>query len=142
MNHPIHPLLVHFPIACWSLSTLGDLATIFLPYPLVPIISLLLFVGCITAIIAMSAGLYEVSKIKDIESIQKTVDMHMYAAVLAWCFYCISLYFRWDNHFVNEFNLWATSTSVIGFISLMVAGWYGGILVYRHGVGTSNNKSL
>ncbi|WP_343251093.1 DUF2231 domain-containing protein, partial [Pseudoxanthomonas sp. KAs_5_3] len=25
MRHPLHPALVHFPIACWSLATAGDL---------------------------------------------------------------------------------------------------------------------
>ena len=26
MRHPLHPALVHFPIACWSLATAADLA--------------------------------------------------------------------------------------------------------------------
>ena len=26
MKHPLHPALVHFPIACWSLATLADIA--------------------------------------------------------------------------------------------------------------------
>ena len=29
MRHPIHPMLVHFPVATWSISTLGDIAGLF-----------------------------------------------------------------------------------------------------------------
>ena len=29
MSHPLHPALVHFPIACWSLATVTDLASLY-----------------------------------------------------------------------------------------------------------------
>ena len=134
MKHPIHPLVVHFPIACWSLSTLGDLTGILLPNSPTQLIVLLMFIGCISAVIAMAAGLYEIGKIKDIGPIEYIVDRHMYAAVTAWGFYSLSLYLRWDNGFSTEPNIWAITTSVIGFVSLIIAGWYGANLVYNHGV--------
>src|SRR5690606_40767462 len=27
MKHPLHPALVHFPIACWTLATLADIGS-------------------------------------------------------------------------------------------------------------------
>lgn len=134
MNHPLHPLIVHFPIACWSLSTLGDLMGMFFTHNQTQAIELLLLIGCISAIVAMAAGVYEITKIKDIEPISTTVDHHMYAAMIAWVFYSLSLYLRWDNHLFTKPTLWAIGTSILGFISLVIAGWYGATLVYRYGV--------
>lgn len=134
MNHPLHPLIVHFPIACWSLSTLGDLLGMFFTHNQTQAIELLLLIGCISAIVAMAAGVYEITKIKDIEPISTTVDHHMYAAMISWVFYSLSLYLRWDNHLFIKTTLWAIVTSILGFISLVIAGWYGATLVYRYGV--------
>jgi len=135
MNHPVHPLVVHFPIACWSLSTFGDLTGIMFTNSHTEAIGLLMLIGCISAIAAMAAGLYEISKVKNIDPASNTVDHHMYAAVAAWCFYSLSLYLRWDDGFYTEPNIWAIVTSVVGFISLIITGWYGANLVYTHGVG-------
>lgn len=138
MKHPLHPLIVHFPIACWSLSTLGDLVGIFYSHNQTQTIGHLLFIGCISAIIAMAAGLYEVVKIKDSEQISTTIDHHMYAAMLTWTFYALSLYLRWDEDLFTNPTTWAIVTSVLGFVSLIVAGWYGATLVYKHGIGVNN----
>ena len=97
-------------------------------------IGMLIFIGCISAIFAMAAGLYELSKINNNESITKTIDIHMYAAVIAWCFYSASLSLRWvDGAFVAA-NSWAIITSMTGFISLTIAGWQGANLVYQYGL--------
>ncbi|MFW2373192.1 MAG: DUF2231 domain-containing protein [Gammaproteobacteria bacterium] len=140
MKHPVHPLVVHFPIACWSLSTLGDLTGIVFSHNQAQAIVILMFIGCISAIVAMAAGLYEVGKINNIDPILTTVDRHMYAAVTAWCFYSLSLYLRWHDGFSNDPNSWAIISSVIGLVSLIIAGWYGANLVYQHGMGTTQDK--
>lgn len=134
MKHPVHPLVIHFPIACWSLSTLGDLTGIVFSHNQEQAIGLLIIIGCISAIVAMAAGLYEIGKIKDIDLIEHTVDRHMNAAVTAFIFYSVSLYLRWDNGLSTQPNIWAIATSLIGLVSLITAGWYGANLVYRHGV--------
>lgn len=134
MKHPVHPLVVHFPIACWSLSTLGDLMGIFYSHNQTQAIGLLLLIGCISAIVAMAAGLYETAKIKNSDPISTTLDHHMYAAMIAWGFYSLSLYLRWDDHLFTPPTMWGIVTSVLGFVSLVIAGWYGATLVYRYGV--------
>ena len=140
MKHPVHPFVVHFPIACWSLSTLGDLTGIMFTNSHTQTISLLMLIGCISAIGAMAAGLYEISKVKDSISISNIVDHHMYAAVATWSFYSLSLYLRWDHGFYSAPNIWAIVTSVVGFISLIITGWYGANLVYTHGVGVNKTS--
>jgi uncharacterized membrane protein len=136
MKHPVHPLIVHFPIACWSLGTLGDLTGILFSHGQSQAIGLLIIIGCISAVIAMTAGLYDLGKVKDIQPIERIVDRHMYAAVIALSFYSLSLYLRWSDDFLIEPNKWAIVTSIIGFISLIIAGWYGASLVYVYDIGT------
>ena len=137
MKHLLHPLIVHFPIACWSLSTLGDLAGLVLTTNLAQAIGILMFVGCISAIIGMAAGLYDARKIVNNAQTENTLDKHMYAAATAWCFYSFSLYSRWDGYIFNSPNTSAIITSVIGLVILFVAGWYGATLVYQYGVGVN-----
>jgi len=136
MKHPVHPLIVHFPIACWSLSTFGDIAGMFLTINLSQAIGVLMFIGCVSAVCAMAAGLYDVTKLKDIEQISDVIDHHMYAAITAWSFYLLSLYLRWEEGLSVAPNMWAAVTSIVGFICLMITGWYGANLVYVYGIGT------
>lgn len=136
MNHPVHPLIVHFPIACWSLSTFGDVVEMFIPTNQSQAIGILIFIGCISAVGAMAAGLYDAVKLKDHEQLSKPLDNHMYAAIAAWCLYLLSLTIRWDGGLSFASNTWAVVTSIAGFICLVIAGWYGANLVYVHGVGT------
>ena len=137
MKHPLHPFVVHFPITCWSLATLGDLTGIVFTNSHTQTIGLLMLIGCISAIAAMAAGLYEMSNVKDSNTISNIIDHHMHAAVVTWSFYSLSLYLRWGEGFYTEPNVWAIVTSVLGFISLIMTGWYGANLVYTHGVGTN-----
>ena len=138
MKHPLHPLIVHFPIACWSLSSLADLANLaglVLTTNLAQAVGILMLIGCTSAILAMAVGLYDARQIYDNAQIENSVDKHMYAATTAWCFYSLSLYSRWDGHVFNNPNVTAIITSVIGLVILFVAGWYGATLVYQYGVG-------
>jgi uncharacterized membrane protein len=141
MSHPIHPLIVHFPIACWSLVTIGD-GLMFFGWALsfAPLINGMLLMGCIFALVAMLAGLYELLRLHIMEDVQQVVDCHMYAAVVTLCFYSISLFIRWNGG-VPMPSVWALLGSFLGFVSLIVTGWYGGRLVYQYGVGLDKHSS-
>ena len=139
MKHPLHPLIVHFPIACWSLSTFGDLAGLFFTTSLTQSIGILMFIGCVSAVCAMAAGLYDAVKLNPIEQLSYAIDHHMYAAITAWGLYLISLGLRWNDGLSFPPSIWAVATSIAGSICLFIAGWYGANLVYEHGAGTKNN---
>ncbi len=137
MTHPVHPLIVHFPIACWSLSTLGDITGLFFTTDLSEAIGILMLIGCISALGAMAAGLYDAIKLKNNEQMSNTIDQHMYAATTAWCFYSLSLFIRWDDGLSTAPNIWAFAASIVGFMCLIIAGWLGANLVYVFGAGTT-----
>ena len=65
MNHPLHPALVHFPVAGWSLATAADVASLWLGEPAWRFAAISMSAGCVVALAAMAAGLWEFAKLRD-----------------------------------------------------------------------------
>lgn len=134
--HPAHPAFVHFPIACWSLSTLGDIASNLSDESSIWYVSgVLLTIGTISALFAMLSGLLELAKIDEHSQATRAVNLHMKLAMAAWCCYASSLFLRMDTNSLSEPDLITTSISIFGFLILCVAGWLGASLVYQYRVG-------
>jgi len=139
LRHPLHPALVHFPIACWSLATLADIASLWLGHPAWWLAGVLMAIGTLAALAAMGAGLFELAKIDESDPALRVAHRHMLAAMAAWLAYAASLLLRLDLP-LDATPLTAPGAleiglSVVGFGCLAVAGTLGGTLVYRHGVG-------
>ena len=135
MAHPIHPALVHFPIACWSISTIADIAGLQLGGQLWWIAGVLLVLGTLTAIAAMLAGLVELGKIDEQSPATQVANHHMTLMTVAWVLYAISLFMRMEGTGLTQPGWVEICLSGIGFLFLCVGGWLGGLLVYGHGVG-------
>lgn len=137
MRHPLHPALVHFPIACWTLATAADLASLVFGEPAWRFAGVLLLAGIGFAIPAMLAGLLELARLAQDSPAIKDVNRHMIMVMAALSCYLASLFLRLHGmHFVEP-DLLAIGLSVLGFLCLGVAGWLGGKLVYGHRLGVS-----
>ena len=137
MRHPLHPALVHFPIACWSLATAADLASLAWGEPAWRFAGILLLAGIGFSIPAMLAGLLELARVDGDNPAIKDVNRHMIMVMSALACYVASLFLRLHGtHFVEP-GLPAIGLSVLGFLCLGVAGWLGGKLVYGHRLGVS-----
>jgi uncharacterized membrane protein len=137
MRHPLHPALVHFPIACWSLATLGDLASLVSGEPAWRLAGTLLVAGIGFSIPAMLAGLVELARVAGESPAIKDVNRHMIVVMCALAFYTASLFLRLQGMHLGKPGLLAIGTSVLGFVFLAAAGWLGGKLVYGHRLGVS-----
>lgn len=137
-SHPIHPAIVHFPIACWTLATLGDVASIWLGERAWWASGLLLTIGTLSAVVAMIAGVFELSKIDEQSQGARVADTHMHLAFVTWTLYAVSLLLRLDKFHLTAPGFIETSLSGLGLIALFATGWFGGKLVYEHRVGVSN----
>lgn len=137
MRHPLHPALVHFPIACWSLATAADLASLAWGEPAWRFAGVLLLAGIGFAIPAMLAGLPELAKVAGDNPAIKDVNRHMIMVMSALSCYVASLFLRLHGTSFVEPGLPAIGLSVLGFLCLGVAGWLGGKLVYGHRLGVS-----
>lgn len=140
MAHPVHPAIVHFPIACWTLSTIGDVAGIWWGTLVWEVSGVLLITGTVTAIAAMATGLLELHKTKEDEQASRTAELHMQLVLAAWMLYGLSLLMRWMENRNGAPDTVGIALSVAGLITLTAAGWYGGKLVYEHGIGRTEKR--
>jgi uncharacterized membrane protein len=135
MKHPIHPMLVHFPIATWFLATFADIASVFTHEQVGWVAGVLLVIGTITALLAMITGLVELGKIDAQSPAMKIANQHMVLILTSWSCYAVSLFLRLNGTQLEQPGPLAIALSVAGLIVLCCAGWMGGKLVYHYGVG-------
>lgn len=134
MRHPAHPALVHFPVACWSLATVADFASLWLGEPAWQWSGGLLAVGCSMAVLAMLAGLWELAQVPDGPALRDTY-LHMGIMLTAFALFTTRLLTRMDHLQPLAPDTLSLVLDALGFIALGVGGWLGGRLVYGHGIG-------
>lgn len=136
MRHPLHPALVHFPIACWSLAVAADFGGLLFGEASWRWSGGLLAVGCGMAVLAMLAGLLELPRVPDGPAMRDAY-LHMGAMFLALTFFSTRLLLRIDHFKPLPPDTISLLLDAAGFLALAVGGWVGGRLVYGHGVGRS-----
>ncbi|MCI4568862.1 DUF2231 domain-containing protein [Lysobacter sp. CFH 32150] len=139
MKHPLHPALVHFPIACWSLATMADLASLLWGKTAWMLAGVLLAVGVVTAIAAMATGFIELLKVDAEHPATRDLNRHMILVMTAWSFYAASLFLRLQGTTLTRPDAVDIGLSLAGFVCLGIAGWFGGKLVYAHGIGVAKH---
>lgn len=136
---PIHPQLVHFPIAFLLLG--GCLLLIHLYNSKENVRKLgisCIVIGWIFMIPTIVAGLWEASKLKDGSRMDQVADQHTTAAFVTWVLFSAILFilFKYRNQ-KTETKL-RVILSVLLFMALIALNWtsnLGGKLVYEMGVG-------
>ncbi|GAB3369132.1 hypothetical protein GCM10027431_15670 [Lysobacter rhizosphaerae] len=140
MKHPLHPALVHFPVACWSLATLADLASLRWA-PAWHYAGPLMAAGVVTALAAMAAGFVELLKLGDDHPANADANCHMLLAMTALSCYGASLFLRLEGMTFTRPDAIGIAVGAAGFIALCLTGWLGGKLVYVHGVGVGRTRA-
>ena len=136
-RHPLHPALVHFPVACWSLATAADFAGYAWGEPAWQLAGVLMLAGTAIAVAAIAAGFVEYLKVDEHSPALPDVHRHMVFAVTAWSCYAASLFLRVQSGSLAAPDGIAVALSAGGFVSLCCAGWMGARLVYGHGIGVA-----
>ncbi len=140
-KHPIHPMLVVFPIGLWIFSLVCDLIGLGVAEPAVwfTVAFYAMVGGLIGALAAAVPGLIDLLYYKGgAPPVKKTALMHMSINLAAVVLYAINIWLRAgapDRH-----TSLAILLSIIGVCMIAVSGWLGGQMVHIYGVGVEGRQ--
>ena len=142
LRHPIHPMLVHFPIGLFFLSLLLDIASFV--FPSVPNLVLGSFyaisLGVIAALLAAVPGFADYTDIRRDHPAKRTASAHMILNLIVVGLYAINLAVRFSADVDLRVHPLAFSFSLVGVALLSISGYLGGRLVYDDGIGVGRHK--
>lgn len=133
-RHPIHPMLVPFPIGLWIFSFLCDLAFVLgagaSHWATLSYYSMI--AGVLGALVAAIPGVIDMISLKGAP--KKIALAHMAINVTLVVLYAVNIGTRVGGSPTGGIPL---TLSVIGVLLLGVSGWLGGHMVYVQGVAVS-----
>ena len=136
-GHPVHPMLIPFPIALWVFSLVADVIYLWRGNLVWRdwIAFYTLLGGIIGAAAAAVPGIVDWLSIKDGE-VKKLADWHARLNVIALLVFAVSFYLRTTGGaaLVSGSYTIPVLLSVFGIILITISGWLGGEMVYKHGV--------
>ena len=138
-RHPIHPMLVTFPVGLWIFSLVCDI--VFLAGSHAGVWETVAFYsmvgGLLGALAAAVPGLVDLISLKASRA-RRIGLFHMGINLTAVALYAVNIYLRiMDPGRVQA----AFVLSVIGVALIAVSGWLGGEIVHVHGVGVVTPSS-
>jgi uncharacterized membrane protein len=138
-GHPLHPALVHFPIALLLSATVADLLWVAGITADTHIAAILMAAGLAAGVMAMAAGMVDFARLD--EALVPHALRHILTVGVAWLGYAVALYLRRDV--LSGGSAIGTSSiaaSVISAFLLAAGGWLGGRLVYTFGAGVGARR--
>ena len=142
LRHPVHPMLVHFPIGLFILSLFLDLVS--LAFPSVPNLVrdsfYAMLVGIITALFAAVPGFVDYTDIRSDHPAKRTATAHMTLNLLVVALYGINLGVRSSMLADSKIPLLPLVLSLVGVALLSASGYLGGRLVYDEGISVGRHK--
>ncbi|HEX8139367.1 MAG TPA: DUF2231 domain-containing protein [Pyrinomonadaceae bacterium] len=136
-GHPIHPMIIPFPIALWVFSLIADVIYLWRGNPVWRdyIAFYTLLAGIIGAALAAVFGIIDWLSIKDRE-VKKVADWHARLNVIALVIFAASFYLRTagGSQWIGGSYTIPVLLSVLGVILITISGYLGGELVFKYGV--------
>jgi len=133
-RHPVHPILVAFPIGLWVFSVAADLifqfgwgATAWKDVAFYALGG-----GIVCAVLAAIPGFTDFLSITD-PRVRRVGVAHMVANLIGLLLFAVSFWLRW----VDTVGFLPAAFSIFGLVALIVGGWLGGELVYVHNMGVT-----
>lgn len=138
MGHPIHPMLIPFPIGFFVGALLCDIISVFSASPLWPSMAVALIgFGVIGALVAALFGFIDYATAPMSAAAKAAAAWHMWLNVLTIVIFVGAFFVRY-NHPPSTFGYVLT---VLGNGALSASGALGGHLAYHHRVGVDEGAS-
>ena len=139
-GHPLHTMLVHFPIALLLASFLFDVAALTWSDRFVRPALYAMALGVVGALLAAAPGFVDYSDIRRDHPGRKTATWHMILNLVAVALYLVNLALRWPRVDESRIGALPLLLSLIGVGLLSVSGYLGGVLVYDQGIGVGRHR--
>ena len=144
-GHPIHPMLIPFPIGLWVFSLVADVVFLWRGNPVWKnyIAFYALLAGIIGAAVAALPGLIDWLSLTE-KSVVKIANWHARLNVIALVIFVISFYLRTTRgaSWVSGSDAIPVLLSVLGVVLISISGWLGGEMVFRHGVAVEQKSNV
>jgi uncharacterized membrane protein len=137
-GHPIHPMLVVFPIGLWVFSLIADLIyqwdwgghawSVVAYYTMAG--------GIVGALLAAIPGLIDLLSIENPKA-KRIGVAHMVINLVVVALYAVNLFIRSQGVYSGNVGV---ALSVAGVALLSLSGWLGGELVYVYGVAIEGHR--
>jgi uncharacterized membrane protein len=136
LGHPIHPMLVHFPITLWTVAAIAYVAnTAGVIDAADEIAKVSNSAGLIMALLAMLAGGFELRTIDSRSEAMRIATWHMMLMATVWFCFLAALVLQVSAGLDRSTSpLAAAACAVAGFLLMIAGAWFGGRLVYDFGV--------
>jgi uncharacterized membrane protein len=138
-HHPVHPMLVVFPIGLWVFSLVCDIAyhggshnAFWKGAAFYSIAG-----GIAGAILAAIPGFIDYLSLTN-RNVKKTATTHMVINLLVVAIFVFNLGIRYNANASAE--IFALALSLVGIGLMCISGWLGGTMVYEHGVAVSDRE--
>lgn len=137
VRHPLHPVIVHFPLALWSAAAIFEvLALVGEDGPWWMLAWWNLLLGLIAALPAIASGFWELARLGVRHPALVFAAAHMMAMGMASGLFLVSFLLRGGPAPPGPAQLWVlVALDAAGIVCLAAGGWLGAELVYRHGAG-------
>lgn len=136
--HPIHPMVVHFPIALLSASVFFDLlAETWRPEELRTVSFYTLVLGLAGALVSVATGVLAEDAAEHSGVPERVIEIHETLSFITFWIFAglvglrIVTWLGW----IRERRFVSLALGLVGVTVLLVASYYGGSLVYEHGAG-------
>lgn len=138
LGHPSHPMFVHFPVAFYvgalgldALSRVGR-------FPAAPLAATWLLIGAFAGtVFAVTTGLVDWWGMVPGSKKRRWATRHMLLQLTTLAIFLVDFAVRWpDRHQPEADPLWI-ALEAVGVAVLVVAQWFGGVLVYGMGMRVS-----
>jgi uncharacterized membrane protein len=136
-GHPLHPMLVHFPVALWTLSVATDAGGLIAGGEVWWSASFACqALGLVAAVPAIAVGAFDFASLPRSHPGLDTAVAHLSAMGVAWLAFVASLVLR-GLPGPEAPPLAAALAGFAGFFAMSLGGWLGGRLVYHFRVGVN-----
>jgi uncharacterized membrane protein len=136
MSHPLHPVIVHFPIALLITAIVFEVLALVLKRDVLREASTwLLGLGFLGGLVAAATGILAEDAAEDGGVPESAIETHESFAYAALAVFALLIAIRWLQRKRKIPNAVFLALGVVGVALIGLTGYFGGDLVYHYGAG-------